>query len=142
LPVPESFPTTPAIAQRLEPSTVVLFVGGPVIPAAIPGLCESVCRWLEGNDANLVECDVAGLLAPDACTLDALARVALTAKRLGCRVRIRHASSELRELLVLAGLAGVLPVVAASPVEPKGQTEEWEELRGIEEEGDSADQAL
>ena len=47
--------------------------------------------------------------APDAVTCDALARLQLAAKRLGCQVRLRNASPELRELVAFMGLEDVLP---------------------------------
>ena len=46
----------------------------------------------------------AALDRPDAVTIDALARLQLTARRLGCRLRLRHASPELRELVAFMGL--------------------------------------
>ena len=44
----------------------------------------------------------------DLGTVDALARVHLFARRLGCAVRLRDASSELVDLLSLAGLDDLL----------------------------------
>jgi ABC-type transporter Mla MlaB component len=58
--------------------------------------------------------DVDGLKA-DAAALDALARVALSLRRCGYQLRLRHASLELLELIELAGLTGVLPVDQLSP---------------------------
>ena len=52
--------------------------------------------------------NVAGVRA-DAGTVDALARLQLAARRHGCQVRLRGASSELRELVVFMGLRDVLP---------------------------------
>ena len=46
---------------------------------------------------------------PDAVTVDALARLQLAARRLGCQVRLRNASDELRELVAFMGLCDVLP---------------------------------
>ena len=50
-------------------------------------------------------CDVGGPRLPDAATVDALARLQLAARRLGLEIRLRHASSELQELLAFVGLA-------------------------------------
>src|SRR4051794_32427315 len=58
---------------------------------------------------------------PDLGTADALARLQLAAKRLGCAVRLRDASAELTELLDLVGLRELC-----------GQTESGEEV-GVEE---------
>ena len=63
-----------------------------------------------GADApnRVVICDVRAAEA-DAATVDALARAQLSAKRRGYRVRLRHASVELLELIAFMGLEEVLP---------------------------------
>jgi ABC-type transporter Mla MlaB component len=53
-------------------------------------------------------CDVRGAQA-DAATVDALARAQLAARRNGRRVRLRHASAELLQLIAFMGLEEVLP---------------------------------
>jgi hypothetical protein len=63
---------------------------------------------LERSDAQIAFCDVRGV-DPDAVTVDALARLQLAARRYGCQVRLRHASTELLELLTFMGLSDVLP---------------------------------
>jgi len=63
----------------------------------------------------------------DIATVDALARLQLTARRLGWRLRLRNVSVELGELIELAGLTGVLGV------EPVGQPEEGEVTLDVEE---------
>jgi len=85
-----------------------LILGGPIAPQDIPALCRRARVLLERSDAELVICDVGALVEPDAVTVEALARVRLTARRLGCRVRLRHSCRELRELLAFTGLADVL----------------------------------
>jgi len=55
-----------------------------------------------------VICDVRGAEA-DVATVDALARLQLTAKRLGCRMWLRNGSAELLQLVAFMGLADVLP---------------------------------
>ena len=52
-------------------------------------------------------CDVAAA-APDAVTVDLLARLELAARRSGCRVRLENASPELCELIAFMGLRDVL----------------------------------
>ena len=91
------------------------------------------------RDAGLVVCDAGAVSRPDLGTVDALARVALVAGRLGCRIQVHHAAPELRDLLALAGLADVVPCAAGLAVESWGQTEQREELLGVEEERDAAD---
>jgi ABC-type transporter Mla MlaB component len=60
-----------------------------------------------GAHAQLV-CDVRDAAA-DVATVDALARLQLLAKRLGGRIQLRNASTELLELVAFMGLADVLP---------------------------------
>jgi hypothetical protein len=70
----------------------------------------------------------AGALAPDAVTVDLLARIQLAARRIGLEARLRGASQELLDLIVFSGLADVLRV------EAQRETEEREERLGLEEE--------
>jgi ABC-type transporter Mla MlaB component len=65
-----------------------------------------VCALLRAS-GDVVACDVAGV-APDAVTVDALARLQLAARRLGCDVRLRNASAPLLEVVELMGLTHVL----------------------------------
>jgi ABC-type transporter Mla MlaB component len=90
------------------PQTIVFSVYGPIDRADLPGLCERICALLEESGADLALCDVTGV-GPDGVTIDALARLQLAARRHGCRVRLRHASPELLELLDFMGLSDVLP---------------------------------
>jgi ABC-type transporter Mla MlaB component len=120
-----------------EPGTQTLILSGRVAPGDVPGLCERARAMLERRGADLVVCDVAALVDPDAAAVEALARLQLTARRLGCRVLLRDPCGELRDLLAFAGLADVLPFVLR--IEPVGQTEEREQPRGVEEEADARD---
>ena len=45
---------------------------------------------------------------PDLCLVEELARLQLTARRMGCSIRVRDEAAELRSLLDLVGLSGVL----------------------------------
>jgi anti-anti-sigma regulatory factor len=74
-----------------------------------------------------IVCDLRGVAA-DCVTVDALARFHLAAKRAGVELRLRHASAELSELLVLTGLDGVLRI------EPGRETEDGEEPLSREKE--------
>jgi hypothetical protein len=87
----------------------------------------------------VVVCDVTAMVEPDAATIDALARLQLTARRYGCCIRLRHACGRLQGLLALTGLAEVVPCAPALSVHAGGKAEEGEPSRGIEEEGDPAD---
>jgi hypothetical protein len=59
--------------------------------------------------------------------VDALARLQLTARRIGWRLRLRDVPVELRELIQLAGLSSVLGV------EPGGEPEEREVAADVQE---------
>ncbi|MDQ5819987.1 MAG: STAS domain-containing protein [Actinomycetota bacterium] len=81
----------------------------------------------DGRPGTIV-CDVRALVDADVATIDALARLQLTARRCGFVLHLRNAPPELHELLAFVGLDGVLPV------EPGGQAEQGEERVGVEEE--------
>ncbi|WP_228979812.1 STAS domain-containing protein [Streptomyces sp. DH12] len=95
-------------------------VAGPVEPADVPRLCQELSALLrEGTAAGGdVICDVGGVTRPDLATVDALARLHLTARRLGRRMTVRNAQPALRALLELVGLAGLL----SPPAGPAGRT--------------------
>ncbi|MBA2359986.1 MAG: STAS domain-containing protein [Actinobacteria bacterium] len=90
------------------PNTIVFAIRGPIARTDLAGLCHRVCTLLNESDAATVVCDMHGV-EPDAVTVDALSRLQLTARRLRCRVRLRHASEELLELVDFMGLTDVLP---------------------------------
>ena len=91
-----------------EPRTITFAIWGPIRRDDLPGLCARVRALLERSAADVALCDVAGI-APDAVTVDALARLQLGARRHGCTVHLRNASHELRELVAFMGLTAVLP---------------------------------
>jgi ABC-type transporter Mla MlaB component len=126
------------LQRDADSGVIVLAISGVLARADIPALCERL-RALPANRDHLagaVICDVAGIVQTDAVTVDALARLQLTARRLGHRVLLRKAGADLQTLLALMGLSSVLPL------EPQRQVEEREQLRGIEEERHPADSAL
>jgi ABC-type transporter Mla MlaB component len=90
------------------PHTIAFAVHGPIELTDLPGLCDRICALLETSDAAVALCNVSGV-DPDAVTVDALARLQLAARRHGCKVRLRNASTELLELLTFMGLNDVLP---------------------------------
>jgi ABC-type transporter Mla MlaB component len=90
------------------PKPLAFAVEGPIARADLPGLCARICALLEESGASVAFCDVRGL-DPDAVAVDALARLQLAARRYGCRVRLRHASAEMRDLVAFMGLDDVLP---------------------------------
>ena len=93
----------------------------------------------EPTGRALLVCDVGGLHRPDLEAIEAVARLALAARRLGCGIRLENASPDLRELVAFVGLAEVLPCSTASAIESGGQAEQREEPGGVEEERDPAD---
>jgi hypothetical protein len=108
----------------------------PIDRASIPGLCAGLRFALETNPAGLVICETAGIDDPDIPTVEALARLHLTAKRLGCRFVLRDPAAELADLLELAGLSRLVGVDEGSGFEPRREAEEREQPLGVEEERD------
>jgi ABC-type transporter Mla MlaB component len=121
-----------------DPSTLVFALEGPIAPDAVRWMCERVRFLLEASGTSQVVCDVGAVAYPDAGTVEALARMQLTARRLGGRMMLRNACGKLRDLLTLSGLSDVLPCDELR-LETRGHAEEREPARGIEEEGDPAD---
>jgi ABC-type transporter Mla MlaB component len=88
--------------------TITFGVRGPIERDDLLGLCDRVCTLLTAHAGQQVDCDVDGV-APDAVTVEALARLQLGAQRTGCRIRLRNASDDLLEVVALMGLSDVLP---------------------------------
>lgn len=83
---------------------LVLYVAGPSVARAdVPELCDRL-RLLYGSGTDEVVCDVGALTRPDLSTVEALARLRLTARRAGGRLRLRNAGPGLMSLLELTGL--------------------------------------
>jgi ABC-type transporter Mla MlaB component len=114
-----------------------LALGGPMAAPDVAALCEDVRVSLDRRRVDLVICDLGALTDADLGTIDALARLQLTSRRLGSQMGVRNAPAGLRDLLLLVGLAQVVRL----RVEASGQAEEREEALGVQEEGDPADPA-
>jgi hypothetical protein len=102
-------PEEPATAVRVHrsrraPGTIVVVIAGTTAHVDVADVCARLCSLLQEDDAGLVVCDVSAIVAPDAVTVDTLARLALTARRVGRPFRLRHASRDLRMLLSFLGL--------------------------------------
>ena len=69
---------------------------------------------------------------PDVWMVDQLARLQLAARRLGCSLRLRGAPSQLRELIDLAGLSGILTTepVSRDPGGPAGEPDDYGQAAG------------
>jgi ABC-type transporter Mla MlaB component len=87
--------------------TVTLAISGPLARADLPQLFADTSRLLDRDGVQLLRCEVSDIAA-NAVAVDALARLALVARRRGCRLELRGASAELRELIAFMGLTGVL----------------------------------
>lgn len=85
-----------------------LLLVGRISPDDVERLCRRLQTCAERPPRGPILCDAGMLADPDLRTIDALARIQLSARRLGRELRLRNASSELAELLDLAGLRGVI----------------------------------
>jgi ABC-type transporter Mla MlaB component len=122
-----------------EPGTVVLVLSGAITPDDVPSLCAHARALLEGTVGESIVCDVEDVVEPDAATVDALARLQVTARRLGCEVRALRAPLALRRLIELMGLSGVVPAGPSSDVEARREAEHREQPGGVQEERDPGD---
>ena len=115
-----------------------LALAGHIGRTDVDRLCDEVRAVLSRavSVTERLDVDVTGLARPDVAAVDALARVQLTARRLGLDVTFCGACPELVELVRLAGLCGVLALEARSGIETRGKPEEREEPLRIEEERD------
>jgi len=101
----------------------------------VPALCERVGLLLDASSADSVDCDCRALTDPDLRTLEALARLQLTAARHGSALVLRRAPADLVALVALGGLARILRL----GVQVGRQPEHREEAGGVQEEGDAGD---
>jgi ABC-type transporter Mla MlaB component len=132
-------PVPPPPAHRPGGGPAVLVLTGRLTRAGIPPLVERLRALLAERGGGTVLCDVGGLDgAPDAVLIDAIARLQLTARRHGGRIRLRGAGSALRGLLALTGL-GELPGLG---FEACGEAEQREEPLGVEEGVEPGDPAV
>jgi anti-anti-sigma regulatory factor len=87
----------------------VVFYVASLAPGAGPALCDRLAALLTDRpDAAIVVCDVSGIERPTPADLDHLARLRITARRMGRDLLLRGAGPRLRLLLTLTGLAEVL----------------------------------
>ena len=121
-----------------EPSTGLLVIGGPLACGDVAALCDRLRAVLSASDASVVVCDV-GALPANARTIEALARLQLTARRLQCRIRLRRVSAELEQLLRFAGLADVVPISGQLSGQRRRHAEQGEHPLRVEERVDRDD---
>jgi ABC-type transporter Mla MlaB component len=91
-----------------EPRTLTFTLRGPITRADLPGLTNRLQRSLAAGEPDVVICDLSGSITPETETVDALARLQLTARRSGAKLTIRDASTQLQELLEFVGLNQVV----------------------------------
>ncbi|MEW2193089.1 STAS domain-containing protein [Streptomyces microflavus] len=106
---------------------IVLVVTGHVTRDVVPALCTELETLLNGprgaapdqgapDLAAPVECDLGGVERADLALVEAVARLALVARRAGRQLRLRRVGPELQGLLDLVGLADVVALE-----EPEGR---------------------
>ena len=95
--------------SQTRPTTIVFAIPSPLGRGDLTPLCMRMYMMLQATRAEVALCDVSAL-SPDAVSIDALARIQLTARRLGGHILLRSATADLCGLLALTGLSGVLPL--------------------------------
>jgi ABC-type transporter Mla MlaB component len=105
----------PGLAKR----SANLAIRAPLRREDLPGLFARTCELLAAQEPELLLVEVTEI-APDAVAVDALARLALAARRGGCAVTLRGASSQLLLLVEFIGLADVLRCEDAALERPLG----------------------
>jgi anti-anti-sigma factor len=138
---PEGSPGAIVRARRPahDPNTIEVEIRGRIDRSDAARLGREVRSLLEDRDAEQIVCDVGSITRADAAVVDALCRMRLVARRRGCQFRLRDASRELLDLLILVGLTDVLPLAPRSALEVERQPEQREHPGGVEEERDPTD---
>jgi ABC-type transporter Mla MlaB component len=95
--------------QSTHDATAFTIVGR-VDCSMVSGLCNGLRSLIAQSDADRVVCDVTALSDCDLVAIDMLARLGLTARRLGRTLELCGASDTLVELIALVGLGEILPL--------------------------------
>ena len=120
-------------AQDLrDPDNVVVCIRGRVARADAPRLCDRIQAVLRRGGADIVVCDISAVVDPDLETIEVLARLQLTARRLGRELRLRAVPCGFADLLQYLAFTDVMPCEGLL-VEPVREAEQREEPLGIEE---------
>jgi hypothetical protein len=134
VPSRDHLPASPVGGPGPSAAGTTVWVLGPTIARAdVPQLCAQLGRHLADTDAAVVICDVGAVTEPDLVTVEALARLQLTARRHGRRLWLLRACGPLRDLLALTGLCAAVPLHPPLAVEPRRQAEQREQALGVEE---------
>jgi anti-anti-sigma regulatory factor len=82
-------------------------VDGLLAAHAVPRLCEQLVLLVDCGGVGRLAVDLGQLEEPDLATIDALARLALAARRRSAQVTVRTSNGALEMLLRLAGLSAL-----------------------------------
>lgn len=107
-------PSNPPLLERRRD---VVVLGGAIEPAGVAALCERarpLLAEIAAHDVGALTCEI-GSLRSDLAAVDAVARLALMARRLDRSIRLLDAPPTFRGLLVLAGLVDVVPCDPGRP---------------------------
>ncbi|WP_406294087.1 STAS domain-containing protein [Embleya sp. NBC_00888] len=133
-------------SETVTPPPAVLAVYAPLTRTDVPGLCARLLALLHADRADPFPCDVSALIHPDLAAIEALARLQLTARGVGRRIRLHGTSGELRDLLTLTGLDEIVPTGPGSGrllgVECRREAEQREQVRDVEERVEADDLPL
>ncbi|WP_030841515.1 STAS domain-containing protein [Streptomyces hygroscopicus] len=136
-PAPSPATPSPATPSPPAPSPPALVLSQPVTRAEVERLCRRLSALVGGPGPGSVAVDVGGVRRPDLAVVEALARLRLTARRLGCGIQLLNAGGELLRLLAWTGLDEALTAPAPSGrapgPEPRGEAEQREEALGVQE---------
>jgi anti-anti-sigma regulatory factor len=116
-----------------DPDTLVLGVDGPIHGGQVRQLCALLRAAVTGTVARRIVLDLQALVDPGIEAVDAIARLQLSAGRLGRRLELCHPPPGFEDLIALVGLDQVLSCVPGSGVGVRGEAEQREQPRGVEE---------
>ena len=102
----------------MAPSRPVFEIRAPLGRADLPGLYARACARLICAAGGELVVNVAAVDA-DGVAVEALARLALAARRHGCAIRLQGAGEALCQLIDLMGLAAVLGTQSSRGGSPK-----------------------
>ncbi|WP_330313418.1 STAS domain-containing protein [Streptomyces sp. NBC_00523] len=103
-----------------QPAAVVV-LPDPLTRADVPRLCTELAAALTTSPTAEAACDTSAVAHPDLTTIEAIARLSLTARRMGAPgLRLHGTPPELRALLGLVGLGSVMEDVSAPHPPPDG----------------------
>jgi len=85
----------------------VIDLGTRITEEHVPWLCRRL-HELVADGCRIVVLDAGALMRADLDAVEALARLQLAARRLGGEVRLRNVGPDVREVLNLAGVLGIV----------------------------------